>query len=57
MHSERDIWAQWLDPTEAKTWLANFPILDGTLSAVRPVHLLRVFRLRVLESDFPGDSL
>ena len=25
--------------------------------AVRPVHLLRVFLLRVLESNFPGDSL
>ena len=24
---------------------------------VRPVHLLRVFLLRVLESNFPGDSL
>ena len=23
----------------------------------RPVHLLRVFLLRVLESNFPGDSL
>ena len=26
-------------------------------SAVRPVHLLSVFLLRVLESNFPGDSL
>ena len=26
-------------------------------SAVRPVHMLRVFLLRILESDFPGDSL
>ena len=25
--------------------------------SIRPVHLLRVFLLRVLESDFPGDSL
>ena len=24
---------------------------------LRPVHLLRVFLLRVLESNFPGDSL
>ena len=24
---------------------------------VRPVHLLRVFLLRVLESNFPGDPL
>ena len=24
---------------------------------IRPVHLLRAFLLRVLESDFPGDSL
>ena len=24
---------------------------------IRPVHLLRVFLLRVLESNFPGDSL
>ena len=24
---------------------------------VHPVHLLRVFLLRVLESNFPGDSL
>ena len=24
---------------------------------VRPVHLLRVFLLSVLESNFPGDSL
>ena len=26
-------------------------------SPVRPVHLLRVFLLRVLESKFPGDPL
>ena len=26
-------------------------------AALRPVHLLRVFLLRVLESNFPGDSL
>ena len=26
-------------------------------SALRPVHLLRVVLLRVLESNFPGDSL
>ena len=26
-------------------------------TTVRPVHLLRVFLLRVLESNFPGDSL
>ena len=25
--------------------------------AVRPVHLLRISLLRVLESNFPGDSL
>ena len=26
-------------------------------AAVRPVHLLRVFLFRVLESNFPGDPL
>ena len=26
-------------------------------AGLRPVHLLRVFLLRVLESNFPGDSL
>ena len=26
-------------------------------ACLRPVHLLRVFLLRVLESNFPGDSL
>ena len=31
---------------------------SGNLSeALRPVHLLRVFLLRVLESNFPGDPL
>ena len=36
---------------------------DGNLltetgcTCLRPVHLLRVFLLRVLESNFPGDSL
>ena len=32
----------------------NNDISYGTL---RPVHLLRVFLLRVLESNFPGDPL
>ena len=27
------------------------------ITYVRPVHLLRVFLLRVLETNFPGDSL
>ena len=31
--------------------------ISAPLSTVRPVHLLRVFLLRVLESNFPGDSL
>ena len=31
-------------------------MLIGRLG-VRPVHLLRVLLLRVLESNFPGDSL
>ena len=30
--------------------------LPGILG-IRPVHLLRVVLLRVLESNFPGDSL
>ena len=31
---------------------------DETVAeTVRPVHLLRVFLLRVLESNFPGDPL
>ena len=29
----------------------------GDLNNIRPVHLLRVFLLRVLESNFPGDPL
>ena len=28
-----------------------------TVPDVRPVHLLRIFLLRVLESNFPGDPL
>ena len=30
---------------------------QGVTTCLRPVHLLRVFLLRVLESNFPGDSL
>ena len=30
---------------------------DATVDVVRPVHLLRVSLLRVLESNFPGDPL
>ena len=31
--------------------------IDTDIDRVRPVQLLRVFLLRVLESNFPGDSL
>ena len=31
--------------------------VDGIFIHIRPVHLLRVSLLRVLESNFPGDSL
>ena len=30
---------------------------EGAKRQLRPVHLLRVLLLRVLESNFPGDSL
>ena len=35
----------------------QFLLDDSTKRLLRPIHLLRVFLLRVLESDFPGDSL
>ena len=34
-----------------------FKLISIMLLTLRPVHLLRVFLLRVLESNFPGDSL
>ena len=40
--------------------LAKAAVLDvsaGTRTNIRPVHLLRVVLLRVLESNFPGDPL
>ena len=36
---------------------SEIPGSIGRNAAVRPVHLLRVFLLRVLESKSPGDSL
>ena len=36
----------------------GIPLREARLAqALRPVHLLRVFLLRVLESNFPGDPL
>ena len=35
----------------------SFLVAPPDVQSVRPVHLLRVFLLRVLESNFPGDSL
>ena len=35
-------------------WVIWYPMQKR---ALRPVHLLRAFLLRVLESNFPGDSL
>ena len=37
--------------------LGRLDIITITLRLIRPVHLLRVFLLRVLESNFPGDPL
>ena len=33
------------------------PTQGGNAALIRPVHLLRVSLLRVLESNFPGDPL
>ena len=43
--------------TCAHTRRATSRSARGVCYIIRPVHLLRVFLLKVLESNFPGDSL